>query len=73
MSLAMLFKAIDKRLADPNSEVLQDLAATDVSEAHLVSALDFLDSIYGGGERSRTQTPLKVRPPCLLAVAPLER
>jgi len=62
MTLDVLFKSIGSCIAHPTN-ALPELAAVDVSEANLMLASNFLDSIYGDGEsrmNSRAPTPMPV-------------
>ena len=64
MTLDVLFSSIGHDISPP-STCIQALASLDRSEAHILAACDFLDSLYGGCEpkiSSRAQTPLVVRP-----------
>jgi len=66
MTLDVLFKSIGGCNTHP-TKALPDLAAADVSEAHLMLASNFLDSIYGDGEsrmNSRAPTPMPVSNLC---------
>ena len=62
MTLDVLFQSTDGRIIDPTFAV-HELAAVDVSEAHLMPAANFLDSVFGDGDSrngSRAQTPMMV-------------
>lgn len=62
MTLDVLFRSIGTSLCHPDF-ILHDLASVDVSEAHMVAASTFLDSVYGDGDArgaSRAQTPMLV-------------
>ncbi|KAF2834888.1 P-loop containing nucleoside triphosphate hydrolase protein [Patellaria atrata CBS 101060] len=67
MSLDVLFKSIDHQIIDPTFTpiVFPSIAASDVSEAQILPASIFLDSLYGDGQsergyNSRAQTPMPV-------------
>ena len=66
MSLDVLFSSIQERIISPNL-ALHELAASDVSEAQLLTADAFLNLLHGGPESqptpSRDPTPMQVRPP----------
>lgn len=73
MSLDILFKSIGANLATP-AAVVQGLAATDTSEAQLLTATSFLETVYGSGDSrmaSRAQTPLLVGPTAPYKMWPL--
>jgi len=58
----VLFRSIGKAIVHP-SVALNSMAISDVSEAQLLTAAEFLDSIYGDGDSragSRAQTPMSV-------------
>lgn len=62
MTLDVLFRSVGTCLVDP-SFALYEVAAVDVSEAALVTAAGFLDSIYGESDSrapSRAATPMTV-------------
>ena len=62
LSLDLLFRSIDAKILHPSERpsLIGSLAATDPSEAQILPAQTFLDSIYGDGSASRAQTPLMV-------------
>lgn len=75
MSLSVLLNSMKGRIVDPMFSV-HELAAVDVSEAYLVPAINFLDSIYGDLESragSRAQTPLMVSNNNLPKTDPLKK
>lgn len=62
LSLDVLFRSIGDRLVKPH-DVFPQLAAVDVSEATIIPATQFLDSMYSDGDsrvNSRAQTPMVV-------------
>jgi Kinesin motor domain len=80
MSLDILFRSIGQNIRRPHhpdlpnyTDLLYALQASDASEAQIMSATTFLESIYGEGDRarmsraqtpmSRAQTPMMVRNP----------
>lgn len=67
MTLDTLYQSIGSGIVHPTcvQSVHQSLAASDVSEAQVLLASHFLDSIYGDGQSergycSRAQTPMVV-------------
>lgn len=70
MTLDALFQSTGALLVDPSNTpyVLPSLAISDVSEAQILPAAAFLDSLYGDGQSergisSRAQTPMPVCSP----------
>ena len=68
LSLDCLFQSISHNIVHPTcaNSVFPSLAASDVSEAQMLPAAVFLDSLYGDGQStrgscSRAQTPMLVR------------
>ena len=62
LTLDVLFRSIGKAIVHP-SVALNSMAISDVSEAQLLTAAEFLDSVYGDGDSragSRAQTPMSV-------------
>lgn len=66
LSLDLLFRSMDSRTLHPSSQpsLIASLAATDASEAQILSASAFLDSVYGEAlsepHHSRAPTPMMV-------------
>ncbi|EXJ57573.1 hypothetical protein A1O7_07921 [Cladophialophora yegresii CBS 114405] len=68
MTLDVLFRSIGEHIRRPHhpdlptdTALLSSLQASDPSEAHILSATTFLESMYGDGDRarlSRAQTPM---------------
>lgn len=66
LSLDLLYRSLGTQVLDPSARpsLIASLSATDASEAQILSAADFLDSVFGDGlqERngSRAPTPMVV-------------
>ena len=67
MALDVLFSSISQNIVHPtcNTSVFPSLSAADVSEAQIIPAFVFLETIYGDGQSvngncSRAQTPMMV-------------
>lgn len=66
LSLDLLYRSLSTQALDPSTRpsLVASLSATDASESQILSAADFLDSVYGDGlqERhgSRAPTPMVV-------------
>ncbi len=66
LSLDLLYRSLNVQILHPSTHpsLLASLAATDASEAQVLSASTFLDSVYGDGlqeaNRSRAPTPMMV-------------
>lgn len=75
MALDSIFSSVSQNIVHPTctTSVFPSLAAADVSEAQIIPAFVFLESIYGDGQSargscSRAQTPMMVNP--LSPIAP---
>ncbi|KAL6718802.1 hypothetical protein ACLMJK_003036 [Lecanora helva] len=66
LSLDLLYRSLNDCILHPSNHptLIGSLAATDPSEGHILSALTFLDGVYGDGlqesNRSRAPTPMTV-------------
>jgi hypothetical protein len=78
LALDLLFRSLSSNILDPQSttSLHATVAASDASEAQVLAAYSFLDSLYGDTSApsrasSRAATPMRVGTPILFRIYPL--